>query len=186
MHLKGELDMAANKKLGALIKEARTGANLTQEKLAAKIAGVSANDISRMERGELVPTQDVLKKIAKITGVTQTSLIEASKTGKTASASAKKPAASAKTGSTAKPTAAKTASTSVKLTAEEKKLVEAYRKADSQTKKAAMKVLSGESNSILDTILGAGTSGSLGDAASSVTENIVQGLMNGLLGNLGK
>ena len=49
-----------------------------------------------------------------------------------------------------------------------------------------MKVLSGESNSILDTILGAGTSGSLGDAASSVTENIVQGLMNGLLGNLGK
>ncbi len=178
--------MADSKKLAALIKEARTGANLTQEKLASKIAGVSANDISKMERGDLVPTQEVLKKIAKITGVTQASLIEAAKNAKPSSASAKKPASSAKTGSSAKTSTAKTSGTSVKLTAAEKKLVEAYRKADSQTKKAAMKVLNGESNSFLDSILGTGSSGSLGDAASSVTENLVQGLVNGLLGNLGK
>lgn len=202
----------ATQKLGTLIKDARTKANLTQEKLAAKIAGVSANDISKMERGELVPTQDVLKKIAKITGVTQASLIEASKASTSAakkpaassaktSSAAKKPAASsAKTSSAAKkPTtsSAKTSSagktgtssstgTSVKLTAAEKKLVEAYRKADAQTKKAAMKVLNGESNSILDTILGTGASSSLGDAASSLTENLVGGLVNSLLGNLGK
>ena len=183
----------ASSKLGTLIKEARTNSGLTQEKLAAKIAGVSANDVSKMERGELVPTQDVLKKIAKITGVTQASLIEASKTAKTPataakkpSSSAKKPSSNAKTSSSGKTGSTSAATTIVKLTAAEKKLLEAYRKADSQTKKAAMKVLNGESNSILDTILGTGVSGSLGDAASSLTENLVGGLVSGLLGNLGK
>ena len=40
------------KKIGTLIKEARTGAGLTQEALAKKITGVSASDISKAERGE--------------------------------------------------------------------------------------------------------------------------------------
>ena len=39
-------------KVGALIKEARTGAGLTQEQLARKIKGISADDISKAERGE--------------------------------------------------------------------------------------------------------------------------------------
>ena len=34
------------KKLGALIKQARTGAGFTQEQLARKVKGVSAQDIS--------------------------------------------------------------------------------------------------------------------------------------------
>lgn len=127
-------------KVGPLIKEARTDARLTQEQLAKKIKGISANDISRAERGELELTQAVLKEIAKITGVTQSSLINAAKNS-TYKASAKKPAS--KTGS---------GSTSVKVTASEKKLLELYRAADSDTKKAAVSLLKGESTGIGDII----------------------------------
>ena len=71
-------------------------------------------------------------------------------TKKTDSA-AKKPAAKKAT------TAKKTASgTSVKVTATEKKLLELYREADSDTKKAAMALLKGEKSQlggILDEIL---------------------------------
>ena len=67
------------KKVGTLIKEARTEAGLTQEQLARKIKGVSAADISKAERGELELTQAVLKDIAKATGVTQKSLLDAAK-----------------------------------------------------------------------------------------------------------
>ena len=44
-------------KVGALIKEARTGAGMTQEQLAKKIEGLSASDISKAERGEKELTQ---------------------------------------------------------------------------------------------------------------------------------
>ena len=57
----------ASKKLGNLIKEARTEAGLTQEQLARKIAGLSASEISAAERGVGDLTQDQLKKIAKAT-----------------------------------------------------------------------------------------------------------------------
>ena len=67
------------KKVGALIKEARTDAGLTQEQLARKISGLSAEDISLAERGKADLTQAQLKQIAKITGVTQASLINAVK-----------------------------------------------------------------------------------------------------------
>ena len=67
------------KKVGTLIKEARTEAGLTQEQLARKVKGVSASDISRAERGELELTQAALKEIAKATGVTQKSLLDAAK-----------------------------------------------------------------------------------------------------------
>ena len=69
----------AAKKVGDLIKEARLNAGFTQEKLAAKVKGVSASDISKAERGELELTQDALKLIAKATGVTQKSLLDAAK-----------------------------------------------------------------------------------------------------------
>ena len=59
------------KKVGKLIKAARTGADMTQEQLARRISGLSANDISLAERGEKDLTQEQLKKIASITGVTQ-------------------------------------------------------------------------------------------------------------------
>ena len=146
------------KKVGTLIKEARTAAGLTQEQLARKVADCSASDISKAERGEKELTQTQLKAIAKATGVTQKSLLDAAKgtataaktsTAKTTTAktsTAKTPAA--KTTATKKP-AAKTASSStgkssVSVTAAEKKLLELYRAADSDTKKAAVAILKGE------------------------------------------
>lgn len=143
----------AKKTVGELIKEARTGAGMTQEQLAKKIKGVSANDISMAERGQAELTQAVLKEIAKATGVTQSSLIEAAKSSKPA---AKKTSSTAKKTSTAKTSTAKksTASTSsMKVTAAEKKLVELYRAADSATKKDVIKKLKGESTD-LDDIFG--------------------------------
>jgi len=128
----------ASKKLGTLIKEARTNAGLTQEQLAKKIAGLSANDISLAERGKQDLTQEQLKKIAKVTGVTQASLLNAAK------------------GSTSKTSSSKTSSssskTSVKVTATEKKLLELYRAADSDTKKEAMNLLKGNDDSAGDVL----------------------------------
>ena len=115
----------AAKKVGTLIKEARTNAGLTQEQLARRISGLSASDISMAERGKKELTQAQLKQIAKITGVTQSSLLNAAK------------------GSTAKKTSSAGAKT-MKVTATEKKLVELYRKADTDTKKAALNMLKGD------------------------------------------
>ena len=114
----------ASKKLGNLIKEARTGAGLTQEQLARKIAGLSASEISAAERGVGDLTQEQLKKIAKATGVTQASLLNAAK-------------------GTSKSTSSSAAKSSMQVTATERKLVEAYRKASASEKKAAMNALKG-------------------------------------------
>ena len=150
-------------KVGPLIKEARTAAKLSQEALAKLIDGVSAADIGKAERGEKELSQSVLRQIAKATGVTQASLVNAakestysaaSKTGTakktTAAAAAKKTTAAAKKTTTA-------AKASDTLTAAEKKLVELYRAADSDTKKKAIAVLKGEStgmDDILNNLLG--------------------------------
>ena len=133
----------AAKKVGTLIKEARVNADLTQEQLARKISGLSASDISLAERGKTDLTQAQLKQIAKITGVTQASLLNAAK-----GTAAKKTAAAKTTASSSKVT--------VKVTATEKKLLELYRAADSDTKKAAVKLLKGEQTTaedILENIL---------------------------------
>ena len=112
----------ASKKLGNLIKEARTEAGLTQEQLARRISGL----FSEAERGLKDLTQAQLKRIAQETGVTQASLLNAAKGTKktTASSSAAK--------------------SSMQVTATERRLVELYRQADSKNKKAAMKLLKGE------------------------------------------
>lgn len=131
----------ASKKLGNLIKEARTGAGLTQEQLARKISGLSATDISEAERGLKDLTQEQLKKIAKATGVTQTSLLEAAK------------GSTKKSTSSSSSTASKT---SMKVTATEKRLVEYYRKATADDRKQAMKILKGDDDiaeDILETIV---------------------------------
>ncbi|MBE6922684.1 MAG: helix-turn-helix domain-containing protein [Ruminococcaceae bacterium] len=128
----------ASKKVGTLIKEARTEAGLTQEQLARRISGLSASDISQAERHQKNLTQDQLKQIAKITGVTQASLLNAAK------------------GTSSKKSSSKT---SMQLTAAEKKLVELYRAADSDTKKSALKVLKGENSlagDLLESLLGGG------------------------------
>ena len=145
------------KTVGELIKEARTGAGLSQEKLANMIDGLSAGDISKAERGEKELSQSVLKQIAKATGVTQASLVNAAKEaaeGKKPAASAKKTTSSAKTASASKTSSAnKTAAKDeMQLTAAEKKLVELYRAADSDTKKAAVSLLKGETPSTEDVI----------------------------------
>lgn len=136
------------KKVGTLIKEARTEAGLTQEQLARKVKGVSASDISKAERGELDLTQAALKEIAKATGVTQASLINAAK----GSSSSKKTSSTAKKTASSKKTTSSSSKTSMKVSSTEKKLVELYRKADSDTKKAAMNILKGESSSTDDII----------------------------------
>ena len=145
----------ASKKVGTLIREARTEAGLTQEQLARKIAGLSASDISEAERGLKNLTQEQLRKIAKATGVTQASLLNAPK-NTTASSS-----------STAK-------QSSMQVTATERRLVELYRKASSEDKKAAMKALKGEDSLI-------------GDIAESLLDNIKpEQLLDTLLEGFGK
>ena len=89
--------------VGPLIKQARTGAGLTQEQLAKQIDGLTAADISKAERGEKELTQTQLRQIAKVTGVTQASLLNAAKEDSAAKPAAKKPTSS---GSTAKKPAA--------------------------------------------------------------------------------
>ena len=188
----------ATKKVGELIKEARTKAGLSQEALARQIEGLSASDISKAERGEKELSQAILKEIAKATGVTQKSLLDAAK-GTTATTAAKKPAttttaakktstttAAKKTGTT---TAKKTSSTTAKkpatttaaakktdegekLTAAEKKLLELYRAADADTKKAAVALLKGEKTE---------DSGVLGSLLNMVGgSDIVNSLLGGL------
>ena len=171
-------------KVGKLIKEARTGADLTQEKLAKKVGGgLTANDISLAERGEKDLSQTQLKKIAKICGVTQASLVNAAKgtaakkttTAKKTTAAAKKTTAAAKkTTTAAKPKTPSNANTSMKVTTTEKKLIEDYRLADSDTKKAATKVLKGECGEFITSLLGGGTGAADGltDVIGDVLENL--------------
>ena len=125
----------ASKKVGTLIKEARTEAGLTQEQLARRISGLSANDISLAERHQKNLTQDQLRQIAKITGVTQASLLNAAK------------------GTSARKTSGKS---SMQVTAAERRLVELYREADTKTRKDALNVLRGQdslADDILETLL---------------------------------
>ena len=157
--------MAATKKVGELVKEARTKAKLTQEQLAQQVDGVSASDIGKCERGEKDLSQAALKQIAKATGVTQKSLLEAPKnvadTGKTSSSSAKtstsgktstssaKTSSSGKTSSTSSAKTSSTAKTSSssgdgeKLTTAEKRVLDLYRAADATAKKNAEAALKG-------------------------------------------
>ncbi len=97
--------------VGPLIKQARTGAGLTQEQLAKQIDGLTAADISKAERGEKEWTQTQLRQIAKVTGVTQASLLNAAKEDSAAKPAAKKPAAAASTAKKPASTAKKPAST---------------------------------------------------------------------------
>ncbi len=139
----------ASKKVGTLIKEARTQADLTQEQLARKIKGLSASDISLAERGQKDLTQAQLKEIAKATGVTQASLLNAAK-----GSSSSKSTVAKKSTSSKKTTSSSTAKTSsVKVTSAEKKLLELYRAADSDTRKDVLKLLKGEETEA-DSVLG--------------------------------
>ena len=196
--------MAVKNTVGPLIKEARTKAKLTQEQLASKIDGLTASDVGKAERGEKMLTQDILKQIAKTTGVTQKSLLDAAResggaaqaAGISAASSAGKTSgkisSSGKTSQSGKTTtgktsqAGKTSSTgkttgkaSMELTSTERKLVELYRAADSDKKKVVMSLLKGETqttNEILTSLLDG--SKKPDEIVSSVIGNFVEGFAN--------
>lgn len=173
----------AGRKVGTLIKEARTQAGMTQEALAKKVKGVSAGDISLAERGEKELSQAALKEIAKATGVTQKSLLDAAKG---ASGSAKKTTAGSTkkttSGSTKKTTSGSTKKTAsgadLKLSAEEKKLIQAYREAD-EKQKAAVRMLLLKADGIVS------ASGLAGHTAGAFGELLGSGdLLGSLVGSV--
>lgn len=187
----------AAKNVGTLINEGRTAKKLSQTALANAVDGLSAADVGKAERGEKELTQAQLKAIAKVLGVMQKSLLEAPKGGtsttsaaakKTTGTTAKTSGTSKKTGTTAKTsstagkagTAAKTAGTAAKtaatekLTASEKKFLELYRSADSDSKKLAGRILKGDKLEIADILPILMNNGTIGE----------DGLLGGLLGKL--
>ncbi|MBR0207393.1 MAG: helix-turn-helix transcriptional regulator [Oscillospiraceae bacterium] len=187
------------KKVGTLIKEARTDAGLSQEQLARKIKGLSAAELGKAERGETELTQAFLKEIAKATGVTQASLLNAAKGSaaaakktetvkKTATAkkteTAKKTTAAKKTETAKKTTAKKTTAkkTDTELTAAEKKLLEAYREASADAKKNALKLLKGEDLEFADIMKLLKLDSKLDSLGSG--DGILGGLKEGLLGGI--
>ena len=138
--MRGDGIMAA-KKVGTLIREARTAKKLSQEQLAAQITGLSGNDIGKAERGEKELTQTQLKAIAKVLGITQKSLLEAPKGGTpatTAKTSTAKTSTASKT-STAKSSSAKTSTISgtAKKTSTEKKPTTAKKTTTAKTSTAS-------------------------------------------------
>ena len=195
----------ATKKVGELIKEARTNAGLSQEALARKIDGLSASDVGKVERGEKDLSQALLKEIAKATGVTQKSLLEAPKnisaktsTAKTSSAKTSSAKTSSAKTSSAKTSAAKTSSaktssakTSSAKTSAAKKTTAAKKDADTLT--AAEKKLvelyraaDADTKKTAVAILKGEKPEDTGVLSSLL--NLVGGsdLINGLLGNLKK
>ena len=169
----------AENKVGALIKEARSNAKLTQAALAEAVGlGLTAKDISAAERGQKELTTAQLRAVAKAVGVTQKSLIEAAaggapQTAKKETAAQKKDNTQKKDASSKKDTASsKSASSELKLTAAEKKLVELYRKADSDTKKSVMNTLKGEKPSGIFEAL-------VGSVGSLLTREIPEGADEG-------
>lgn len=180
----------ASKKVGALIKEARVAADLTQEKLAKKAGeGLTANDISKCEQGKADLTTAQLKSIAKVCGVTQTSLVNAPKNLSAAAAkkaaaekkTTEKKTAEKKTTTAKKPTTPANANTTMKVTTTEKKLVEAYRTATSDNKKIAMKILKGEMSETVTNLLGV-TSGSSSSSAGDGIGDLLGDALAGLFG----
>lgn len=120
---------------GARIRQARTGAKLTQAALGEAI-GLSAAEISKAERGELQLSQAKLKAIAKATGVTQASLLS---------------------GDSEATPAPKSEGSTVKLSAAEKKLVKLFRSATDEQKSDALRILNGEKTEVeqlVDSLLG--------------------------------
>ena len=176
------------KKVGTLIKEARTDAGMSQEQLARKIKGLSAAELGKAERGETELTQALLKEIAKATGVTQSSLLNAAKASAPAkkTETAKKSAAAKKTETAKKAASPKKTSTAKKaeteLTAAEKKLLEAYREASADAKKNALKILKGEDLELPEILKMLKLDSKLEGLGAG--DGILGGLKEGLLGGL--
>ena len=182
----------ATKTVGELIKEARTGAGMTQIGLAKAVGTLTSAEVGKAERGEKELTKDQLKGIAKATGVTQKSLLDApfslfglgssgsSGSGSSGSGLTLNTASSTGSGSTS----------SVKLSADEKKLIEAYRKADDKTKKTVIEALGlaednggsalgGIASGLLGNLIGGGNQSSSNQSGGG---NLLGAVLGGALG----
>ena len=214
-----------SKKLGTLVNDARLKKGLSMAALADQVEGLSSAMVGRIERGEAEPSEDVLRAMAKVLGVTQKSLVDAasgtgaaaktstakstsSKSTSSKSTSAKSTAAksttakkttstgTSKTASKAKSSSSKSSSSGdLKLTATEKKLVEAYRKANTNAKKTALSVLEGKATMadfmtlmLADKAGGAltGGSGSGSGKKNDLDLSDLGTLLSGTLGKFGK
>ena len=117
--------------VGALIKKARVSADMTQVQLAEAVEGLSASNISKIERGLREPSDDELAAIAKATGVSLESLLGVA-TDEAPAAPAEAAAAPAVEG---------------------EGILELFNAADPAVKEAALSVLKGETQEKID-ILG--------------------------------
>ena len=203
-----------SKKLGTLVNDARLKKGLSMAALAEQVEGLSSSMVGKIERGESEPAEDVLRAMAKVLGVTQKSLVDAaSGTGAAAKKTAAKSTAAKsttaksaatkktssksttakKTTSKAKSSSSKSSSGDLKLTATEKKLVEAYRKAGTSAKKTALSVLEGKATMadfmtlmLADKAEELGGSGSSSGKKNDLDLSDLGTLLSGTLGKLGK
>ena len=168
--------------------EAKSSSKTTAAKTGTKTAAAKTTDAKKTETKPATAKTGAKTAAAKTTDAKKTEVKPATaKTGaKTAAAKTGAKTTAAKTGA-AKTTAKKNetkpavptgANTSMKVTATEKKLIEAYREAPAELKKAALKVLKGEYGETVNTLLGA-SSGAGATAADGIGE-----MLGGLLGNL--
>ena len=197
-----------SKKLGTLVNDARLKKGLSMAALAEQVEGLSSSMVGKIERGESEPAEDVLRAMAKALGVTQKSLVDAasgtgaakkaaSKSNESKSAATKKTSSKSttakKTTSKAKNSSSKSSSGDLKLTATEKKLVEAYRKAGTSAKKTALSVLEGKATMadfmtlmLADKAEELGGSGSSSGKKNDLDLSDLGTLLSGTLGKLGK
>lgn len=132
--------MAKQENIGALIKKARTDAGMTQAELARQVGGITAQDISKAERGQKDLSSTLIQAIA---GATGNSLLETAIGALTSGALTNNAASEKKT-------------VSIKVTESEKTLLQLYRDADNDTKKKVVKLLKndGNDNDLLSGLLG--------------------------------
>ena len=131
-------------KVGNAIKEARTAAGLTPEELAEKVDGVSAEDICQAECGEKKPSQNKLKAIAKATGVTQKSLLDAAKEDAAAAAAEEAPACDKKEEAPCECDKKEEAPAEEPAELTDSEVLDLYKTADVDTQKAAVSALKGD------------------------------------------
>ena len=133
-------------KVGEAIKEARTAAGLTPEELAEKVNGVSAEDICQAEAGEKKLSQNKLKEIAKATGVTQKSLLDAAKEDAAACEAKEEAPCECEKKEEAPCECEKKEEAPAQAPAEmtDAELLELYKSADANTQKAAVSALKGD------------------------------------------
>ena len=130
-----------SKNSGALIREARLSAGMTQVELANAVEGISASTISKAERGvrELKPEQ--LQKIADATGVTYESLLGCEDEPVACETETVEAAETTEEATEAEETVTEEAAP---LTEEEKEVLDLYNSADAEQQKEAEAALKGD------------------------------------------